>query len=64
MTAVPAGQRLLAPPAETTVTSPSIGTPCSESFQPITWASDFIPALVSATDSNVPRHAIPVDTLL
>ena len=64
VTGVPAAYRLLAPPAEMTVTSPRTGTPCRASFQPITRASASIPAGVTATDSNVPRQATPVETLL
>ena len=59
VTGVPAGNRLLSPPADVTVTAPSTGTPCSESFQPMSRASASIPASVWATDVYVPMQATP-----
>jgi hypothetical protein len=52
------------PPADVTVTVPSVGIACSESFQPIRRASASIPAGDCMTSVNVPRQAMPVDTLL
>ena len=46
---MPAGKRLVAPPADVTVTAPCTGTPCRDSFQPISRASASIPASVWAT---------------
>ena len=43
------------------MTWPSVGTPCSESFQPIRRASASIPASGNGTAVNVPIVAMPVE---
>src|SRR5689334_19281514 len=63
VTGVPVGYRLVSPPSESTTTVPLVGTPCTDSFQPISRASASMPAGVCATDVNVPRQATPVELL-
>jgi hypothetical protein len=64
VTGVPAGYRLAGPPPEVSTTSPSTGTPCSDSFQPISRASASMAGSDCATAVNVPRQAMPVEPLL
>ena len=64
VTGVRAGNRLVGPPADGTVTGPCTGTPCSESFQAIRRASAFMPASVCATVMKPPMQDTPVETLL
>ena len=64
VTGVPAAWRFVGPPPDVTVTLPSTGTPCSDSFQASSSAVALTPAAVCAAPVNVPRFATPVETPL
>ncbi len=62
-TDLPRDQRLPAPPDETSGTVPPVGDPCSGSFHAISWATALSAASGTASFSNVPMIAIPVEML-
>jgi hypothetical protein len=64
VTSLPAPYLLLEPPAEVTVTSPWVGTACTDIFQPMRRASASMATGVWAMLEKSPRQAMPVDTLL